>query len=128
MSLTPIPGRMLHDTAIFHVVTGMDRWQEKNYTHYTVQHVHLQNDLDSIKGSDNTEVQLRGVLFVDTRRSTPALDFNALQEQSLAAGDTMRVTVTDASGAVAGDFAVLVVEGVPDVPATRIHHWELGLV
>lgn len=128
MSLTPIPARMLHDTAVFHVVTGMDRWQEKTYTHYTVQHVHLQNDLDSIKGADNTEVQLRGVLFVDTRRSTPALDFTALQEQSLAAGDTMRVTVTDASGAEAGDFAVLVVDGVPDVPATRIHHWELGLV
>jgi hypothetical protein len=27
-----------------------------------------------------------------------------------------------------GDYAVLIVDDLPDVPATRRHHWELGLV
>ena len=71
---------------------------------------------------------LCGVLFVDGKRSTPVLDYTALQQASLAAGDTMRVEVTDASGKLQGDFAVLIVDGVPDVPATGVHHWELGLV
>lgn len=128
MALTPIPARMLHDTAVISVVTGMDRYQNKTYQEYRVSHVHLQGDIDVVKGANNTEVQLRGILFVDGRRSTPALDFNALQEQSLAAGDSMRVVVYDASGTKAGDYAVLTVDGLPDVPATRVHHWELGLI
>lgn len=118
---------MLHDSAVFRVVTGMDRYQEKTYEEYTVQHVHLQSDTDVLKGPQDTEVQLRGWLFVDSRKSTPALDYTALQAQSLEAGAEMRVTVFDASGAEMGDFAVLIVDGLPDVPATRVHHWELGL-
>lgn len=128
MALTPIPARMLHDTAIFRVVTGMDRYQNKQYRTIRVTHVHLQNDIDVVKGADNTEAQLKGVLFIDGRRSEPHLDYNALQEQSLKAGDTMRVQVFDASGNVTGDYAVLIVDGLPDVPATRVHHWELGLI
>lgn len=128
MSLSPIPSRMLHDTAVFSVVTGMDRYQNKVYQEYRVHHVHLQGDIDVIKAPNNTEVQLRGILFVDGRRSLPALDFHALQEQSLTAGDTMRCEVYDASGVKVGDYAVLTVDGLPDVPATRVHHWELGLI
>lgn len=128
MSLSPIPSRMLHDTAVFSVVTGMDRYQNKEYQEYRVSHVHLQGDIDVIKAPNNTEVQLRGILFVDGRRSLPALDFYALQEQSLTAGDTMRCEVYDASGVKVGDYAVLTVDGLPDVPATRVHHWELGLI
>lgn len=128
MSLSPIPSRMLHDTAIIKVVTGMDRYQEKVYEEYEISHVHLQSDTDAVKRANDTEVQLKGVLFVDARRSQPVYDLNALQEQSLGNGDTMRVTVYDASGNNAGDYAVLVVDSLPDVPATRVHHWELGLV
>lgn len=128
MALAPIPSRMLHDTAVFSVVTGMDRFQNKVYSQFRVNHVHLQGDIDVLKGPNDTEVQLRGVLFVDSRRSTPQLDYTALQERSLAAGDSMRVQVYDASGAKTGDYAVLTVDGLPDVPATRVHHWELGLV
>lgn len=128
MSLTPIPARMLHDTAVFSVVTGMDRYQNKTYTEYTVNNVHLQASNDVRKGADNTEVQLRGILFVDARRSLPVLDLYALQQQSLQAGDTMRVKVYDASGAEVGDYAVLIVDDLPDVPATRRHHWELELI
>lgn len=128
MSLAPIPSRMLHDTAIFKVVTGMDRYQEKTYEEYTVSHVHLQSNSDTIKKANDTEVQLKGILFVDARRSMPVYDLNALQDESLKNGDTMRVTVLDASGNNAGDYAVLVVDSLPDVPATRVHHWELGLI
>lgn len=128
VSLAPIPGRMLHDTVVFRVPTGMDRYQNKTYTEYTVNNVHLQSSSDTVKGPDNTEVILRGILFVDARRSTPVLDLYALQEQALEAGDTMRAVVTDAAGTEIGDYAVLVVDDLPDVPATRRHHWELGLV
>ena len=128
MSLAPIPARMLHDTVVFSVVTGMDRYQTKTYTEYTVKNVHLQSSNDVRKGSDNTEVQLRGILFVDARRSLPVLDLYALQQQSLQAGDTMRAKVYDASGNEVGDYAVLIVDDLPDVPATRWHHWELELI
>lgn len=128
MSLAPIPARMLHDTVVFSVVTGMDRYQTKTYTEYTVRNVHLQSSNDVRKGADNTEVQLRGILFVDARRSLPVLDLYALQQQSLQAGDTMRAKVYDASGNEVGDYAVLIVDDLPDVPATRRHHWELELI
>lgn len=125
--LAPIPSRMLHDTAIFKVCTGMDRYQNKTYEEYTVNNVHLQSSNDVYKRPNDTEVQLKGLLFVDARKSTPILDLYALQEASLLNGDTMRCIVMDASGATVGDYAVLVVDGCPDVPATRTHHWELSL-
>jgi hypothetical protein len=128
MGLAPIPSRMLHDTAVFHVVAGMDRYQEKTYDDYTVKHVHLQSSSDVIKAPDDTEVQLKGLLFVDCKKSVPQLDLYALQQASLAAGDTMRADVYDASGTLVGNYAVLIVDGAPDVPATRTHHWELSLV
>ena len=128
MSLAPIPSRMLHDTVVFKVVTGMDRYQNKTYEEYTVSNVHLQSSNDTIKRANDTEVQLKGLLFVDARRSLPVLDLYDLQQQSLANGDTMRAIVTDASGTEVGDYAVLIVDDLPDVPATRRHHWELGLV
>lgn len=128
MSLAPIPARMLHDSATFYVVKGMDRYQKKEYDKYTVSHVHLQNASDVIKSVDNTEVQLKGILFVDCKKSTPVYDLYALQQTSLAAGDTMRVEVTDASGTSLGNFAVMIVDAAPDVPATNTHHYELSLV
>ena len=128
MSLAPIPARMLHDTVTFKVVKSMDAYQDKTYEEHTVQHVHLQGSSDTVKGPNDTEVQLRAVLFVDARKSTPALDLDALQAASLAAGDTMRAVVTDASGKTVGDYAVLIVDSLPDVPATSVHHWELSLV
>lgn len=128
MSLAPIPSRMLHDTVVLRVCTGMDRYQKKTYKDHTISNVHLQSNSDTVKKANDTEVQLKGILFVDGRKSMPALDLNALQEQSLANGDTMRAVVTDAAGNDAGDYAVLTVDSLPDVPATRVHHYELGLI
>lgn len=128
MSLAPIPSRMLHDTVTFKVVNGMDRYQNKTYDEYTVKNVHLQSSNDVYKRANDTEVQLKGILFVDARKSLPILDLYALQTESLEKGDTMRAVVYDASGAEVGDYAVLIVDDLPNVPATTRHHWEISLV
>lgn len=128
MGLAPIPGSMLHDTAIFYVVDYMDRYQKKVYREITVKNVHLQSSNNVLKRANDTEVQLRGILFVDDRRSTPRIDLYALQKESLKKGDTMRVMVKDASGNEVGEYAVIEVDDLPDVPATRRHHWELSLI
>jgi hypothetical protein len=126
--LAPIPARMLHDTVTLKVVKGMNRYQEKEYDEYTVKNVHLQSSNDVYKRANDTEVQLKGILFVDAKRSTPVLDLYALQTESLLNGDTMRAIVYDASGAEVGDYAVLVVDDLPNVPANTRHHWELALI
>lgn len=128
MSLTPIPSRMLHDTAVIKVCNGMDKYQHETFDEYTVTNVHLQADVDVLKRANDTEVQLKGILFIDGRKSQPALDYNQLQEASLKNGAEMRCEVTDAAGNKVGEYAVLIVDGLPDVPAMRTHHWELGLV
>ena len=126
--LSPIPRRILRDTATFSVPGGVDRYQKPtDPTTYTVANVHLQSDNSTHKTATNTEVTLRGVLFVDARYSTPALDFWALQEAAQAAGGVMTCTVTDRRGNVTGPYSVLVVDGLPDDEA-NLHHWELGLV
>ena len=128
MGLAPIPGSMLHDTAIFYVVDYMDRYQNKVYREITVKNVHLQSSNNVLKRANDTEAQLRGILFVDERRSAPRIDLYALQKESLEKGDTMRVVVKDASGEEIGSYAVVEVDDLPDVPATRRHHWELSLI
>lgn len=125
--LAPIPSVMLKDSAVFHVPTGMDEWQKKTYKHYPVSNVHIQGSNETRKGRDNTEVVLSAILFVDAKKSLPAYDYIALQEEAQANGGTMTVTVTDASGREL-DYTVLVVDDIPNVPATTIHHTELGLV
>lgn len=117
------------DIATIEVCTNVDSWGNSvDPQTYTVSNVHLQNTNEVRKSKENTEVVLRSILFIDSVRSTPALDYAALVEQSEAAGKPLRCTVTDATGNVAGDFEVLTVDLVSDVPATRVHHVELGLV
>ena len=126
--LSPIPRRILRDTLALTVPGGFDRYQNPtDPTVYTVQNVHLQADNSTHKTPQNTEVTLRGVLFVDARYSTPALDYWALQAAVQAAGGVMTCTVTDRRGNTTGPYSVLVVDGLPDDEA-NLHHWELGLV
>ena len=128
MSLAPIPSRMLHDKVIFKVLEYMDRYQKKIYKEYPVNNVHLQSTSDVLKRANDTEVQLKGILFIDGRKSTPQLNLYELQRQSLERGDTMRAIVFDCAGNMVDDFAVIQVDGEPDVPATRLHHWEISLI
>lgn len=126
--LRPIPSKLLRDSMTLNVCTGVDAWQKPAWQPYEVQNVHIQNTNEAKKTSDNTEVVLRAVIFVDTVRSTPALNYEALCRQSQAAGKPMRATVQDANGNDLGNFEILTVDPVPDVPDTRVHHIELGCV
>ena len=126
--LRPIPQSLLGDIATIKVCSGVDVWQNPSWQTYTVNNVHLQNTNEVKKSKDNTEVVLRATLFIDSILSQPSLDYAALVDQSEAAGKPMRCVVTDSNGNLAGDFEVLIVDLVPDVPATRVHHIELGLV
>lgn len=126
--LRPIPQSLLGDIATIKVCSGVDVWQNPSWQTYTVNNVHLQNTNEIKKSKDNTEVVLRAILFIDSILSQPNLDYAALVDQSEAAGKPMRCVVTDSNGNAAGDFEVLIVDLVPDVPATRVHHIELGLV
>ncbi len=118
---------MLKDHVILKVPNGMDRWQNTTYTDYEVSNVHLQSDNKTIISINNSEVQLTGTLFIDGKRSLPLLNIDDLQKQAHDNNGTMRAVVFNASGEEIGNFNVLIVDGLPDVPATRIHHWELGL-
>lgn len=126
--LRPIPQQLLRDLVTIKVCTGMDAWQNPTWEEYQVSNVHLQNTNEVKKTTNNTEVVLRSVLFIDAVRSVPSLDYAALVEQSEAAGKPLRAIVTNSLGQVAGDFEVLTVDLVPDIPSNRVHHIELGLV
>ena len=126
--LSPIPRRILRDTAVFSVPSGFDRYQNPvNPTTYTVANVHIQSDNSTHKTAQNTEVTLRGILFVDARYSTPKLDYQDLQESAQAAGGVMTVVVSDKHGNPTGPYTVLVVDALPD-DEDNLHHYELGLV
>lgn len=126
--LSPIPRRILRDTLTLSVPSGFDRYQKPlNPTVYTVQNVHIQNSNETRKTSNNTEVLLRAILFVDSRYSTPKLDYWALQTAAQQARGVMTCTVTDRRGGVSGPYTVEVVDGLPD-DEDNLHHWELGLV
>ena len=126
--LRPIPQSLLRDLAVIKVCTGVDAWQKPTWKEYTVRGVHIQNTNEVKKTADNTEIVLRAVLFIDSRRSSPPLDYESLMRESEAAGRTMRATVSNSSGQKLGDYEVVSVDPVPDVPDTRVHHVEIGLV
>lgn len=126
--LQPIPSQLLRDSLTLQVCTGMDAWQKPTWQEYTVSKVHVQNTNEVKKTAANTEVVLRSIIFVDAVRSQPALDYQALCDQSQAAGRPMRCTAQDANENPLGDFEILTVDPVPDVPANRTHHIELGCV
>lgn len=124
--LSPIPRSILRDTMTLYVPTGFDRYQKPTNTTYTVKNVHIQNDNSTRKTTDNTEVTLRGVIFVDARISSPQLDYEALQTSAQAAGGVMTCTVTNKRGAVSGPFTILVIDALPD-DEDNLHHYELSV-
>lgn len=119
--LPPIPSRILRTTATVHVATGTDVYQNQTYTEYTVRHVHLQPTADIRKTTTNTDLQLKAVLFVDARHSTPALQWDALFEQAHAIGGDMRVTVRGVT------YTVMACDALRD-DTDIFHHWEIQLV
>lgn len=125
--LAPIPSVMLKDSAVFHVPVSLDVYQKPVYQDYAVNHVHIQNSNEVRRSSTNEEVLLRAILFVDAKKSAPVYDYMALMAMAEAVGADMTVTVTEASGN-SFEYTVSMVDAVPDVPAIRTHHTEIGLV
>lgn len=126
--LSPIPRRILKDTAIFTIPISFDRYQKPvNVETYTVTGVHVQADNSTHKTAGNTEVVLRGVLFIDARHSAPRLDYEALQEKAQKAGGVMTCRIQSRRGSMSGPFTVLVIDALPD-EEDNLHHYELGLV
>lgn len=126
--LGPIPQSLLVDSVTIKVCNSVDVWQNPTWNEYQVSNVHLQDTNEVRKTKENTEVLLRSILFIDAQNSTPKLDYRALASQSEASGKPMRAIVSSANGTVTGDFEVLVVDVIPNVPATGVHHVELGMV
>jgi hypothetical protein len=125
--LAPIPNVLLKDSAVLHVPVSMDEYQKPVYMDYPVRHVHIQNSNEVKHSSINEEIVLRAILFIDNRRSSPKYDYMSLVAAAQAIGADMTVTVTD-SGGNSLDYTVVLVDSVPDVPSTRTHHTEIGLV
>lgn len=126
--LSPIPRRILRDKMTLSVPAGFDRYQKPlTPATYEVECVHLQSDNTTRKTADNTEVTLNGIIFVDARYSTPALDYDALQASVQALGGVMTCTVESRRGSVSGPHTILVVDNLPDDEG-NLHHWELGVV
>ena len=118
--LRPIPSRILRSTATVNVCSGVDMYQNQTYTEYTVDRVHLQPTEKIIKTPSNTDQQLKSILFVDARYSTPALDWKALFQSAHEKGGDMRVTVRGI------EYTVMGVDGLRD-DTDRLHHWEISL-
>lgn len=125
--LNPIPSVMLKDSAIFHVPVSVDDYQKPVYEDIEVSHVHIQPTNEVRSSSQNEEFVLRAILFIDTKRSSPVYDYLSLMATAEGIGAQITVTVTSAQG-VSSEYTVASVDAVPDVPATRVHHTEIGLV
>ena len=98
--LSPIPARILKQSATLRVCSGVDMWQEPTWT----------------------ETALGSICFVDAVRSTPrGMDFDAMQRQSEKNGQPMTLVFRGTP------YTVLTVETLYD-DTGQLHHWELGLV
>jgi hypothetical protein len=119
--LKPIPSRILRSTAEVEVCTGTDLYQNQTYDTYTVSRVHLQPTEKIVKTKANTDQQLAGILFVDVRHSSPALNWAELLKTAHDNGGDMRVTVRGVT------YTVLECDGLRD-DTDRLHHWEIGVL
>ena len=118
--LKPIPSKILKSTATVKVCSGVDRYQNQTYTEYTVKRVHLQPTNEIRKTQDNTEINLRSILFVDARISTPHLDWCALLQTAHENLGDMRVIVRGV------EYTVISVDELRDDTDT-LHHWEIQM-
>lgn len=118
--LRPIPARIMRSTATVKACTGMDAYQNQTYTEYTVNRVHIQPSNEIRTASDNTQCNLRSVLFADRRHSTP-LDWWGLFTTAHEMGGDLRVIVRGV------EYTVFSVDELTDDTDT-FHHWEIGLM
>ena len=118
--LKPIPAKILKSAATVKVCSGVDRYQNQTYTEYAVSRVHLQPTNEIRKAKDNTEFNLKSVLFVDARISKPHLDWAALFKSAQEVKGDVKVTVRGVA------YTVMSVDELRD-DEDRLHHYEVGL-
>ena len=119
--LRPIPRRILRSTATVEVCRAIDRYHNQVWDTYTIKNVHLQPSNEIRKSLSDTDFVLTGILFVDARISSPALDWVTLLQAANDVGGDMRVTVRGHS------YTVKTAEALLD-DTDQLHHWEVGLV
>lgn len=130
--LTPIPRRILRDAVTFYVPASFDEYQAaQGEKPVTVNNVCVQAD-NSTKRTNtaasgfNTEVTLKGLIFIDARYSRPLPDLEALQTQTQAAGGVLTCTVKNRHGGASGPFTVVTVDALQDDEG-NLHHYEIGV-
>lgn len=121
--LRPIPSRILKHTVTLQACEDVDTYQSPSWGPViTLSNVCMQPSNETKKSKDNTEVVLRGVCFVDARRSFPAgIDLDALQKQSESNGQPMTLLFNG------NQYTILTVDTLYDDTGI-LHHTELGLV
>lgn len=133
MGLAPIPASLCKHKAVFKMyypaTTADKRYQKQTYPYdITVDKVHVQIGTTILKGADNTEVQVKGTIFMDPKRAPQADQVPTIMDVSLSMGKPLRVEVFNAGGGSLGTYEVLQIDKLPDVPSDRIHHYEVLLV
>ena len=119
--LPPIPSRILKHNITLRVCSGVDVWQNPQWTSYQIANTVMQPTHETRKNVNNTEVMLQGLCFIDARRSSPSgLDIQALQQASEANGQPMTLVFGGNS------YTVLAVDTLYDDEG-NLHHWEVGL-
>ncbi len=122
MALRPIPARLLTHRAILRQPLSVDADRRVTYQDTPLRRVCVQHANQTRKTADNTDVQLRAVLFYDHRLSTPpGLNFDALKAQADRAGSDLRIL----HGGMT--YTVQTVDSCVD-DTGRPHHTEAGLV
>ena len=119
--LRPIPAKIMRSTATVKACTALDKYQNQTYTEYTVRNVHIQPTNEIRKTADNTEQNLRSILFVDKKHSTPTLDWWGLFNTAHAMGGDVKVIVRGV------EYTVFGVDELRD-DTDLFHHWEISLL
>nr|DAI35512.1 MAG TPA: Minor capsid protein [Caudoviricetes sp.] len=109
--MRPIPKRLLIHAVILKTPAGIDSWQKVQYLDQSLEHVRIDPAEKIIQTRENTQVQLNSVLFYDCRNSAPAgITFEAGQKVVWCGRE----------------YTIVSIERLYD--ASRLHHWEVGLV
>ena len=119
--LRPIPAKIMRSTATVKACTGLDRYQNQTYAEYSVTKVHIQPTNEIRKTADNTDCNLRSILFVDKKHSTPTLDWWSLFNTAHQVGGDVKVIIRGV------EYTVFTVDELRD-DTDCFHHWEIGLM
>ena len=119
--LKPIPSKILRSTATVKACTGVDRYQNQTYAEYTIHNVHVQPTNEVRKTPNNTDCTLRSILFVDARKSTPFIDWDAIFTAAQEKAGDVRVIIRNV------EYTVQSVDALRD-DTDMLHHYEIGLV